>query len=144
VKRFLDTNVIAYAYDGRFADKQARALEVLRDLDRDTGERGVAGVVSTQVLQELFAVLTRKLGVEPIDARTAVHLMERFETVATSAQLVHAAVDTAILDRLTIWDALVVEAAAAAKCGELLTEDLQAGRTIRGVRVVNPFAGIAS
>ncbi|MBM4345811.1 MAG: PIN domain-containing protein [Deltaproteobacteria bacterium] len=136
MKRFIDTNVIAYAYDGRDRQKQQRALAVLRQCDIAGN-----GVVSTQVLQELFVVLTRKLCVEPVQARTAVHLISRFETVATTPTLVHAAIDTSILERLSLWDAMMVEAAAAAKCAELLTEDLQAGRRLRNVTVVNPFAG---
>jgi len=135
MKRFLDTNVIAYAYDGRDPHKQQRALAVLRQCDAEN-----SGVVSTQVLQELFVVLTRKLGVDPVHARAAVHLVGRFETVATTPALVHAAIDTAILERLSLWDAMMVEAAAAARCGELLTEDLQPARRLRSMAVVNPFA----
>jgi predicted nucleic acid-binding protein len=40
---------------------------------------------------------------------------------------------------LSFSDALIVQAAQASGCTELLTEDLHAGATIAGVRVVNPF-----
>ena len=54
---FLDTNVLVYAYDLSDPAKQRRAIDVLDDLSvRD------AGVISTQVMSELFVVLTRKLG----------------------------------------------------------------------------------
>jgi predicted nucleic acid-binding protein len=40
---------------------------------------------------------------------------------------------------LSFWDSLIVAAAKAASCRWLLTEDLQAGQTLDGVTVVNPF-----
>ncbi len=44
------------------------------------------------------------------------------------------------LTRLGIWDAVILSAAADARCRLLLSEDLQDGFTWRGVTVVNPFA----
>ena len=43
---------------------------------------------------------------------------------------------------LSLWDALIVEAARAAGCARLLTEDLQHGRRFGAVRVENPFRGL--
>jgi predicted nucleic acid-binding protein len=53
--------------------------------------------------------------------------------------LVLRATDTALSARLSIWDALIVEAAATAGSDHLLTEDLNDGQTIRDVQVINPF-----
>ena len=39
----------------------------------------------------------------------------------------------------TIYDALIVTAAIESGCNTLLTEDLQHGRVIQSVRIVNPF-----
>ena len=50
------------------------------------------------------------------------------------------AVDLHRLHALSFWDALIVEAAGRAGCEILLTEDLQAGRALSGLRVVDPFA----
>jgi predicted nucleic acid-binding protein len=56
--------------------------------------------------------------------------------------------DAALLERgwkiqdrfqLSYWDALIVAAAKAASCRYLLTEDLQAGQSLDGIEVVNPF-----
>jgi predicted nucleic acid-binding protein len=41
---------------------------------------------------------------------------------------------------LSFWDALIVEAARIAGASLLLSEDLQAGREIGGIRIRNPFA----
>jgi predicted nucleic acid-binding protein len=59
--------------------------------------------------------------------------------VNTTAGLIAGAIDTAAKESLSLWDALIFEAAASAGCDRLLTEDLQPDRVIRGVRVENPF-----
>ena len=41
--------------------------------------------------------------------------------------------------RLSWWDALIVASARAAECSILLTEDLQHGQDLDGLRVVDPF-----
>jgi len=50
------------------------------------------------------------------------------------------ATDLASDHGLTIWDSVVLAAAADAQCRLLLSQDLQAGLTWRGVTVANPFA----
>ena len=39
----------------------------------------------------------------------------------------------------SIYDALIIEAAAQEKCSILYSEDLQDGRVIAGVKIQNPF-----
>jgi predicted nucleic acid-binding protein len=60
------------------------------------------------------------------------------------AELVIAAVVLARRHKLSLWDALIVVAAKAGGAAELLTEDLQHGQTLEGVRVVNPFLRAAA
>jgi predicted nucleic acid-binding protein len=134
-KRFIDTNVLAYAFDHHDQARRKSAKGVLREL---AGSR--SGVVSTQVMQELYSVLTRKLALEPLAARRAVAGAAHYEVVTLTPGMVLEAIDCAALEHLSIWDALVIIAAATARCEEVLTEDLNAGQVIRGVRVVNPFA----
>jgi predicted nucleic acid-binding protein len=61
------------------------------------------------------------------------------ETVVVDRQLIEDAVDCSILNQLSFWDALIVTSAAAARCTTLLTEDLNHGQTIAGVRVEHPM-----
>lgn len=131
---FIDTNVFAYAYDEGAGDKCARAREVLRGLDRV--------VVSTQVLMELYAVLTRKLGIDAATACDAVEGLLEFEVTTPDANAVRQALRLSIEHNLSHWDALVVLAAARSGCDILLTEDLNDGQIIEGVRIVNPFADV--
>lgn len=133
---FVDTNVWVYGVDTAEPGKRRVAHDVLRSL---ASERVV---VSSQVLAEFYVVVTRKLDrpLSELDAAEAVRRMSTLEVVPHDAELVNAAIGTATRHQLSLWDSLVVEAAALAGCERLLTEDLQAGLELRGVLVVNPFA----
>lgn len=132
---FLDTNVLMYADDLDAGPKRGVARTIL---ERAFRER--SGVLSTQVLQEFFAVSTRKLRVDPGLARRKVELLSRLEVVEIDVQTVLSAIDLHRTHGFSIWDALVVRCAVRAGCETLVTEDLQAGRIIDGVRIENPFS----
>jgi predicted nucleic acid-binding protein len=51
--------------------------------------------------------------------------------------LIKEAIDCAIINQLSFWDALIVVAAESARCEILWTEDLNHGQVIRGVRIEN-------
>lgn len=132
-RAFLDTNVLIYA-DEREGPKSAAARALI-----EAAFVAGAGVVSTQVLQEYFSVATKKRGMTPEFARRNVELYASLDVVTVDAPLVLAAIDLHRLHAISFWDALIVRAAAVAGCRRLLTEDLNAGQTIDGVRIENPF-----
>ena len=134
VRRFVDTNLLLYADDPRDPRKQAIALALVAELIA-TG----AGVVSTQVLQEYYANAVGKLGLEPHLARDGLDRFALMDVVQVDVPLILAATELHRTDRISFWDALTVKAASAAGCAELLSENLQHGARIAGVRVVNPF-----
>lgn len=129
---FIDTNVLAYAYDGDSPAKREIARRVLNDLG--------GAVISTQVLLELYAVLTRKLGLPQETAYQAVGALMDLEVVPTDERLVSDGLRLSVDSNISHWDALIVVAASRAGCDTLLTEDLSHGQVIEGVRIVNPFA----
>ena len=133
---FVDTNVFVYLYDHADPEKQRIARGVLTEQPEEI-------VISTQVLSEFFWVATRKLDLDPRTAREGVRQMAMLRVVPVDHRLVLRATDTALSARLSIWDALIVEAAAAAGSDRLLTEDLNDGRTMRDVQIVNPFTSTA-
>jgi predicted nucleic acid-binding protein len=98
-----------------------------------------SGVVSLQVLQEYFVNVTRKLGVDPQIARQKIELLTELNVIVLSAADVLAAADLHLLDKISFWDALIVRAASKSGCDILLTEDMQHGRFVDGVKIVNPF-----
>jgi predicted nucleic acid-binding protein len=133
---FVDTNVLAYAHDRSETAKQPVAAALLDRLWRDR-----AGVISTQVLQELYVVVTRRFD-PPMPrgtARELVVLYASWPVVQVDLALVLAASELEERHTLSFWDGLIVEAARRAGAARLVTEDLQAGRTLGGVRVENPF-----
>ena len=134
VRSFFDTNILLYTDSGDAPAKRKRALDLL-------GEHRLArtGVVSLQVLQEYFVAATRKLGVDVDVARRKVELFANFHLVVLDVEDVLAAIDLHRLHQVSFWDALIVRAAKQGGCPELYSEDLQHGRTIDGVRIVNPF-----
>jgi predicted nucleic acid-binding protein len=133
---FVDTNVLVYARDTADPAKQAQASEWIAYL-WDRGE----GRLSLQVLQEYYVTTTRKLrpGLEPEDARADVLDLAAWSPGVADTQMIAAA--WSIEDRfgLSFWDALIVAAAHVARCEVLLTEDLQHGMDLEGVRIVDPF-----
>lgn len=131
---FIDTNVLLYAEDEDSGAKRDRARKRLSDLIR----KGNA-VLSTQVLQEFFAIAVRKLGLQVEEARARIELLARLEIVVVRPPLIMAAIDLHRLHKMSFWDALIVKAASAAGCTRLLSEDLSHGQVLDGVRVENPF-----
>jgi predicted nucleic acid-binding protein len=133
---FVDTNVLVYAHDRSESRKQPLAQAVLRELWR-TG----AGVLSTQVLQEFYVVATRRCEppMSPLEARELVALYATWQLVAVDAPMIVAASELEEAHTLSFWDALVVEAARRAGAARLLTEDMQDGREIGGLRIEDPF-----
>jgi len=137
VRSLLDTNVLVYTDDARHPAKQRRALALVAE-----HRRAGTGVVSLQVLQEYFAVATRKLGVDAAVARRKVELLAELDVVVPDVADVLGAIDLHRLHGLSFWDALVIRAAKQSGCAVVLTEDLQDGRELDGVRIENPFRNL--
>ncbi len=131
---FLDSNILIYTDDRGSPAKQKAAIALVTRL-----MRAGSAVLSLQVLQEYFAIVTRKLGVEAVVARGKVELFGGLTISTTDIDDVLAAIDLHRLHQLAFWDALIVRSAVKAGCGRIYTEDLQHGRRFDGVEIVNPF-----
>ena len=135
---FFDTNVLVYAMDDAVPAKQARARELI------SGARAESHVVSPQVLQEFYNAVTRKLA-HPValdDAAAAVRALARLTVVSADAELAVAAIELHRRHQFSLWDALILQAAARGGCTCLLSEDLQHGFRLGSLVVENPFAGL--
>jgi len=131
----LDTNVLAYAEGVNGAQMRKAALELVERLPEGTA------LLPVQTLGELFNLLVRKAKRSPCRARKAIlSWRDAFPLVETSADVMLAAADLATDHQLSIWDSVVLSAAAESGCRLLLTEDMQEGFTWKGVTVTNPFA----
>lgn len=135
-RSFVDTNIFVYAADESAEEKEKHELAtgvLTTDPDRL--------VISAQVLQEFYVTVTRKLRTPLSEARAAgaVQGMAKLEVVRVDGAIVCSAVDASREARISLWDALIVEAARAAGCSRVLTEDLSHGQVIRGVTIENPL-----
>ncbi|MGQ0592336.1 MAG: PIN domain-containing protein [Gammaproteobacteria bacterium] len=140
-RRFVDTNILVYLFDMDAPEKKA----TVAGLFEREGASGLL-VVSTQVLQEFYVVVTRKLA-RPLAPEIAEQAVRDFATLPVrqvTPALVLSAIRRSIESRLSFWDALIVETASDAGATVLLTEDLQHGQVIDGIRVVNPFASVGA
>lgn len=134
---FVDTNVLVYRHDRTDPVKQARAEAWYEFVWRRR-----LGRLSFQVLQELYATLTRKLApqFDVQEARALVRDLAAWQPVAADFALLERAWRLESRYSLSWWDAMIVAAAQSAGCRALLTEDLQHGQMFGAVRVIDPFA----
>lgn len=133
---FVDTNILVYAHDADAGVKRDRAIGKLRQLwEDDTGR------LSVQVLQEFYVNVTRKLAtrVARSTAREIVSAYGAWVREPTTAETVLRATDIAELVQISFRDALIVAAAEQVGAEQLLSEDLNDGQEIAGVRIVNPL-----
>ena len=135
---FVDTNLLVYTRDpNREPAKHLKARAWLERLWREH-----TGRLSIQVLNEYYAVVTRKLA-------PALTAQEAQTEIRTFFAWKPRSLDTATLElgwqiqacyRFNWWDALIVAAAQLERCTFLLTEDLQTDQNLDGLTVINPFS----
>lgn len=129
----LDTNVLVYALNRRDG-KHALASDIL------VRAAGADCVQTLQSLCECFHVITRKHHVGVAQATDLVtRLKARFPIVAADRPHLDDAMRVMRDHRIAFWDALMWATARAAGCRAVLSEDLQDGRDLEGVRLVDPF-----
>ncbi len=136
---FLDTNILLYSLDLNAGEgtKQDVALGYLARRDV---------VLSVQVLQEFYVQATHARRVRPLSHDNAAGLIRawsRFEVVDNTQALLKAGLALRASAQLSLWDALIVAAAAGAGCEVVITEDLNSGQNIAGVQIINPFLAAA-
>jgi predicted nucleic acid-binding protein len=134
VSVFLDTNVLLYSLDTADTIKRDIALALLARRE---------AVLSVQVLQEFYVQATHTRRAHRLSHKQAAGLVEswsRFQVIPNTFALLRAGFNIRDAAQISLWDALIIAAAAAAGCNALMTEDLNAGQNIAGVTIVNPFA----
>jgi predicted nucleic acid-binding protein len=136
VRAFVDTNILVYAHD---LDAGAKN-EIARKLVSELWETR-SGILSTQVLQEYFVAITKKVP-NPLNvaqARRSVRNYCAWEVVLNDTQIILQATEIQEAHTLSFWDALIVSAAFAGNAETILTEDLNHGQRIEGILIQNPF-----
>jgi predicted nucleic acid-binding protein len=134
---FIDTNLLIYAIDATDPGKQAVAQKWIA-----TAHESGDGMVSFQVVQEWFNVVLRKAAAPlSVDEAALIYcqLIEPLWRIQSSRELLDTALDLHRRDSISWWDSLIVSAAIQGGCDRVLSEDLQHGRKISSVKVLNPF-----
>lgn len=135
-KVFVDTNVLIYSHDLDAGAKHDAAAALVRDI----WERR-HGVISTQVLQEFYVNVTRKISMPLSHARARGILQCYFswQVELNSSETILFASEIEERHQLAFWDAMTVAAAVRGGAELILTEDLNHGQVIEGVQIQNPF-----
>ena len=133
--RFVDTNILIYSLDLEPSQpgKTAIAQEILTGTDI---------ALSVQVLQEFYVQATHARRPDALPHDIAARLIEkwqRFRIQDNTAAVLQSALRLKERFQTSYWDAAILAAAKAARCQQLLNEDLNHGQDYDGVVVVNPF-----
>jgi len=129
---FIDTNLWIYLY----SDKEKGDM-IRRFIDEHYEEI----VISTQVIGEVFSVLTKKGFTSRKEAQEiADDLIENFKVVPINETTAKQAIYICCKYEYSYWDSLIIAAALENNCSRLLSEDLQGNQIIDSkLKIVNPF-----
>jgi len=132
---FLDTNILLYSISTVPAEAEKRAIaQGLIDQD--------GWGLSVQVLQEFYVQATRagRADALPHDlAAEFIRVWMRFTVQDMTSSVMLNALDIRARCGFSYWDSAIVAAAAALGARRLYSEDLQHGRIVDGVEIVDPF-----
>jgi predicted nucleic acid-binding protein len=137
VLRFVDTNILIYAYDATAGVKHEQAKTLIAELWESR-----LGCLSIQVLQEFYVTVARKVA-RPLAGDVAAEVVADLAAWRVHAPIVEDVNQAIAIHRryaISFWDAMIIRSAAQLGCATLWSEDLNAGQVYEGVRVGNPFA----
>ncbi len=133
---FVDANILVYAHDTSAGEKHERSKSLIEDFWRRS-----SGCLSIQVLQEFYTAVTRKL-LQPLNpdvARQIVQDLARWMVHIPDIDDLLGASSMHQLHVISFWNAMIVRSAARMGCAAILTEGMNEGQMIDGVRIQNPF-----
>ena len=132
--KFIDSNVLVYVADDTDAEKQRIARNVV--------EQAISSsdfMVSAQVLNEFSSVLFRKLKKAQDEVDGFLEVLEQVKATPVLPEWTRRAVWIMGCYGIQFYDSLIVAAAEAGGCDEILSEDLSDGQVYCGIKAVNPF-----
>ena len=135
-KIFVDTNILIYAHDMDAGVKHDVANSIIEKIWEEK-----TGIISTQVIQEFYVNITRKIPnpITPVLARGIILNYFSWHLEAIDPHTILFASEIEERHVLSFWDSLIVATASQANAGKILTEDLNHGQVIEGTLIENPF-----
>ena len=132
--KFIDSNVLVYVADDTDTEKQRIARNVV--------EQAISSsdfMVSAQVLNEFSSVLFKKLKRAQDEVDGFLEVLEQVKATPVLPEWTRRAVWIMGRYGIQFYDSLIVAAAEAGGCDEILSEDLSDGQVYCGIKAVNPF-----
>jgi predicted nucleic acid-binding protein len=130
-----DTNILIYAEDTHDTNgRHEIAVRLLKKLSIDQN------IILIQVLGEFLNVCRIKRIISlDLAASKVANYAKVFEAPSTQIADLESAVKLSSIYNLQYFDALIIAVATRAGASMLLSEDMQDGLEVAGLRVVNPF-----
>ena len=134
-KVFIDSNFFIYLFDKGEKKKRQHCSKLLVKL-----ESTHSIVISTQVIKEISSVLLRKFQYPVSDLKIFIGQLEKFEVAETPATVIQKGLDILSSYQLSFWDSIICATAASANCRLIISEDMQDGQEILGMKIQSPFS----
>ncbi|MBI2542995.1 MAG: PIN domain-containing protein [Candidatus Aenigmarchaeota archaeon] len=137
---FYDTTILVYAYD----ESETEKGNICKSLVENVFSGESKGVISNQVLAELFSVLTTKMKI-PLSKEVAESLVDKFVESSNWIRInytegtVKSAMSTSKVNKTEFWDSLIAETMKENGIETIYTENEKDFKKIPGIKVVNPF-----
>ena len=135
--QFVDTNILVYAYDkSAGGEKHVIAKQIVEKLWKERN-----GALSTQVLQEFFVVVTKKVK-NPLSFDSAFQIisdLKLWKVATIEVKDILEAIKLSQRYKISFWDALILCSAINLGCSVIWSEDLNSGEYFGKIKVVNPF-----
>lgn len=135
-----DTTTLAYAYDESYPKER----EVCKNLVDKVFKGELAGVVTNQILGELFNVLTSKIE-KPVDTERANIIVKsliesvQWEKINYTYETVEKAINTLKTSKSYFWDTVIAETMKENSIDTIYTENEKDFKKIPGIKVINPI-----
>ncbi len=131
----VDTNILIYAsLAAEPRDRHIAAINLMEKL------AAYGAIIPLQVIGEYLAVCRRKKIVSLTDAQARVLAwLSVYDAIPSQQDDYFSAAEISDHHKLQYFDALIIAVAARARAKILLSEDMQDGLVVEGLRVVNPF-----
>ncbi len=99
------------------------------------------GVISTQVLQEFFVIVTRTIP-KPLKSNAAKEIINdllKWEVVINDGESILSAIDIHLRHKYSFRDSMIIDAALKGGAEVLYSEDLMDGQTVNSITIKNPL-----
>jgi predicted nucleic acid-binding protein len=135
-----DTDILVYAFDKSEKEKNAKAKSLVLCVENNS----INGVITNQILGELFNVLTAKVqyGISYQDASSVINdfiFSDKWHKINYTYNTVSKTLEMCRELNKPFWDTLIIMTAIENNINKIYTENLKDFSAIGGIKIINPF-----